>query len=494
LNETGDNANAAKVDSDSIFRIASLSKNVVLTSALTVANQSRSQSFLPRLTLDTLLRDVLPSFGLPKDDWEYGGSEITLSMLASESSGLPREGYQTDFNIVTDFSRASSVVIGNDWADASPDDVVENIKRRGLIFAPSQRPSYSNAGFSLLGFAVANYRNQLRDTNLTWSDVATDDILQPLNMTNSFFGSIPDALVPYISVPGTDNWVDLFIGPGYDPAGGMWSSANDLVKYIHDLWLKPEPELITAVQRRTVLQPRLWLSDGEQEVGPAWEITIVKPETSVFLPSPETDDPRYKIFGKSGDGGGSHSYIDIVPDLGYGIAVVSSEGAPPSANYTHIQPLSVALAAHDLLIPAFRAAYSSMLGAEYAGNYTLAGANSTTAANHALVELDGNILYLRNLVYNNVSALLRLDQTGWTDTDHAVFFSTPQGTGLIPSPIGDGQSFRMMIESTLCDYFDFDGYTDQNGWGLDRVKFVEGPDGMELHYPPLNAVLVRIKE
>ena len=72
--------------------------------------------------------------------------------------------------------------------------------------------------------AVANYHNLLGDTNYTWSEYATKSILESLNMTRSFFGAIPDDLLPNVGVPGGPNWVDLVIGPGYDPAGGMWVS------------------------------------------------------------------------------------------------------------------------------------------------------------------------------------------------------------------------------------------------------------------------------
>ena len=49
-----------------------------------------------------------------------------------------------------------------------------------------------------------------------------NEILAPLNMTHSFFGAIPDSLLPYIGVPGGPNWADLIVGLGYDPAAGMW--------------------------------------------------------------------------------------------------------------------------------------------------------------------------------------------------------------------------------------------------------------------------------
>lgn len=35
-------------------------------------------------------------------------------------------------------------------------------------------------------------------------------------------------------------------------------------------------------------------------------------------------------------------------------------------------------------------------------------------------------------------------------------------------------------------------YTDENGWSLDRIQFLEHANGtVELRYPPLNATLIR---
>jgi len=265
-----------RINGDTAFRIVSISKNIAAASALVVINQGSAQNNVPRLTLDTPLIDVLPSFKLSEKDWENGGSEITLSMLGTESSGLPREGYQTDFNEFSGLARASVSLIGDFWSSATPESVVQNVFQQGLVFAPSQRASYSNAGFNLLGYGIANYRNRLRNSSLSWSEVAIEDVLRPLNMSHSFFGPIPHQLKDNISVPNTVNWADLMIGDGYDPAVGMWSSTNDLVKYLYNVWLTPTPQLITLTQRRTVLQPRITLPDGVQELGFGWEISVVK--------------------------------------------------------------------------------------------------------------------------------------------------------------------------------------------------------------------------
>jgi hypothetical protein len=78
-------------------------------------------------------------------------------------------------------------------------------------------------------------------------------------------------------------------------------------------------------------------------------------------------------------------------------------------------------------------------------------------SNHALVEVDDNVLYLGKLVHGNVSALLRLNMLGWTPNDHARQYSTPKGAEPAPSGVGKGSNVRIFAEAATCDYMDFDG-------------------------------------
>lgn len=205
------------ITSDSIFRVASVTKNLAMASALILSHIANHT-----VTLDTPVRQLLPAFHLPTADWEDGGSEITLAMLASHMSGVTRESFSTDFNQILSTGKATASTIGHLWAAQTMQSVVEEIGKTGLMFKPGTRPAYSNAGIGILGAAVTSYHNKIRHDNLTWSQLVTQELLAPLNMTHSFFGPVPDSLVPAVTVPGGDNWADLIIGEGYNPAAGMW--------------------------------------------------------------------------------------------------------------------------------------------------------------------------------------------------------------------------------------------------------------------------------
>lgn len=475
MNETFLYGTGNNITSDSIFRINSISKNFAAFSALVVENLAKAQTNLPpdqEITLDTPVRKILPQFKLPEKDWNDGGRDITLRMLASHTSGMTREGYSTDFNMVLGTGKASAESIGAKWASSTPESILERAAKINLMFPPGLRAGYSNLGISILASASANYYNNITGSDLNWSELTMQEILAPLNMTHSILGPLPEKLLPDVGVPGSAHWADLVVGLGYDPAAGIWSSSNDLARYLHHIWLRPDPlPLITVAQRRRSLQPVATLPDGKQQVGPGWEIDLFEIPTSN---STSAMNRTYSTFGKAGDGGGWHSWIDVVPDLGYGVIVLSQMSG--DANYARIVPTTLKDMAQEHLIPAFAEALTSHLGQHFGGWYgdgqdggLIAdeiknnGTNSTT---YAKIELEEQILYLRDLVINGTSALEGLDRLGWTDTYQGRFFSTPAGVALTPADgagataeFGPGaQVFRMMGPGlSVCDWFDFDG-------------------------------------
>tara|TARA_R110002003_G_scaffold107_1_gene8939 strand:- start:3270 stop:4688 length:1419 start_codon:yes stop_codon:yes gene_type:complete len=464
------------------------------------------QHSCPGLTLDTPIRLLLPDFTLPEADWYDGGSEITLGMLASHTAGIPRESYSTGFNMVLSTGKADAVTIGAAWASATAGDVLEAIAKERLMFAPGQRAAYSNAGISILGSSVAAYYNNVTDSDLTWSQIATGELLEPLNMTHSFFGAVPQDLESFIGVPGGENWADLIIGEGYNPAAGMWSSANDLAKYLHAIWLSPSPDLITEYQRRRSLKPVATLPDGKQQVGPGWEIQLLTLNTTANTSLASTK--TYSIFGKSGDGGGWHSWLDVIPNLGYGIVVLSQ--ASGLEEYQGIAPTAIRDTVHEILAPAFAEALAARMAERFAGSYNMGqdtglladqvSLNATNRTTYAVLEVEDQILYLRSLVVNGSSALEAVDRLSWTSDTGPRYFSTEQGVVLEPAEgaaenaeFGDGAQVWRLIFPGLetCDWFDFDGYKDIRGWPLSKVVLIEGKEDVEMRYPPFDVVVSR---
>ena len=295
----------------------------------------------------------------------------------------------------------------------------------------------------------------------------------------------------------------------------MQSSANDLVKYLHGVWLQPQPLLVAPYQRRRALKPTINLPDGKQQVGPGWEIELLTTSTSSSSSNTSNTDSMktYTVYGKSGNGGGWQSWIDVVPNLGFGLVVLAQ--ASGMANYTSISQSQIHSEAHEILVPAFAEALSARMAERFAGSYSASRDSGITTdevgqgrtgntTTYARVEVEDQVLYLRELVVNGSSALEAVDRLGWTGDTGPRLFSTPQGVVLEPAEgageraeFGEGaQVFRMTFPGLeVCDYFDYDGYKGQNGWPLVKVVVLErereGGMVVELHYPPFDVVMSR---
>jgi hypothetical protein len=73
MNETESNETNYQVTSDSIFRIASVSKNFAMFSAIVAESKGKALAADIELTLDTPIRHILSDFSLPESDWKNGG-------------------------------------------------------------------------------------------------------------------------------------------------------------------------------------------------------------------------------------------------------------------------------------------------------------------------------------------------------------------------------------------------------------------------------------
>lgn len=239
------------------------------------------------------------------------------------------------------------------------------------------------------------------------------------------------------------------------------------------MWLQPFPSLITAFDRRGALRPVYSLPDGMQQVGPGWEISLRAENISSNATDPTTK--TYSIYGKSGSGGGWRSWIDVVPNLGYGLVILSQTAGLDG--YETLFPASLYGEVQDILIPAFAEALSKELEKRYAGVYAsgrdtgviadVVRGSGMNATSYARLEVDDQVLYMRELVINGSSALEAIDRLSWVGNGVGTpYFSRPAGVVLEPAggasevaKFGDGaQIFRMTAAGEeLCDWYDYDG-------------------------------------
>ncbi|NUR24972.1 MAG: beta-lactamase family protein [Catenulispora sp.] len=202
------------------FRIGSISKT--LTAVLLM--QLRDAG---KLALDDLLYRHLP--GTPV------GAGVTLRQLLAHSSGLQREP-------------------DGDWWERSDGGDIEKLLAEltpeKLALEPHHGYHYSNLAYGLLG-AVLH-----RVTGTDWATLVQQRLLTPLGMTRTSYHPSDPFAPGYVVHP----WLDtLREEPRTDtgamaPAGQLWSTAADLVKWAAFL-ADPDPAILDPATLREMTAP-----------------------------------------------------------------------------------------------------------------------------------------------------------------------------------------------------------------------------------------------
>lgn len=146
------------------------------------------------------------------------GTDITLRMLMSHSSGLVREP-----------------PVGNYFDPSEPSlaDTINSLNDTTLVYAPGTKVQYSNAGIAVVGYVLESMGGK------PFASLLKDNVLSKLGMTNSAFTpeanivrNLPAAFMnTYQGTPFTAPTFEL----GMAPAGSMYSTMNDLALFMDAL-------------------------------------------------------------------------------------------------------------------------------------------------------------------------------------------------------------------------------------------------------------------
>lgn len=202
-----------RYDAEALVEWGSVTKTVT-AAALTVALAERG---IPR---NTPARDLLPDV---PDDAIY-----TVDDLIGHRSGLPRvhEGMSTG-------------VVGDPYASVSDADLLRALRRTPT--APGER-DYSNLGYAVLGRLLEHVVQE------PWFTVAKWTVLAPLGVTSATLH--PEisrrTLLPSWRGRAREPW-SIGAGP-YAPAGGIWSTLPDLLRFGTGIG-RIEPDLLAWEHR-----------------------------------------------------------------------------------------------------------------------------------------------------------------------------------------------------------------------------------------------------
>lgn len=182
-------------------------------------------------------------------------------------------------------------------------DYFELIKDNKLQFAPGSQQQYSNAGYIVLGLIIE------RVTGQDYYTYVRENIFKPAGMTNTDSYEM-DAVIPNIATGYTHpegdekNWIsNIYSSPKRgSSAGGGYSTAEDLFKFIH------------ALRNGKILSPKY----------SAWMLTRDLPATDPQLPIKDGS------IGIAGGAPGINSVVDYDSKSG-NIVIVLCNLDPPAA-------------------------------------------------------------------------------------------------------------------------------------------------------------------
>jgi D-alanyl-D-alanine-carboxypeptidase/D-alanyl-D-alanine-endopeptidase len=173
---------AVPPDDRTLYEIGSITK--VFTSLLLADAVVRGE-----VTLETPIARLLPVDVVLPDS---AGERITLAMLATHTSGLPRIP-----------AEISAIDFLNPYARYDETDLWKTLRVVKLDFEPGTKASYSNLAAGLLGTLLA------RKAGMSFAELLTARITQPLGMTDTVLTTNAEQRARF--------------APGFTSAGLPWS-------------------------------------------------------------------------------------------------------------------------------------------------------------------------------------------------------------------------------------------------------------------------------
>ncbi|MCJ1310144.1 hypothetical protein MMC25_003805 [Agyrium rufum] len=343
---------------DTSFRIASCSKTFTVYALLL------QEDIHLDTPISTYFPELLESNGtvdwVIHPDWK----DITIGSLASQLSGLGRLTGDHDLAFdpielpdptsvglpVGEFDNPNVAHFFNPCGKSALDrkcnasDIIYIAKRHPPIFAPNERSTYSNIGFSLLGLVLE------RAVGKSYDEIIQRSVLDPLNMHDTGLVKPKDAqgIIPV----GSSDW-SLDLGAD-NPTGGIYSTPSDLSKYMRSILTSA---LLPISVTHAWMKPHSWTAAGLSAYGMPWEM---------FRSTKLTKDKRpIDIITKSGTLTGYYSMLALIPEFDIGLSVLVAGSRAP---HTELKEKVIAT-----LIPAMEDKMRFRAKMRYEGFYAAPG-------------------------------------------------------------------------------------------------------------------------
>ena len=302
-------ATKAPMDANTLVGIASNTKAFTAAALGLLVDEGK-------LRWDDKVSDYIPEFKMYDP---YVTAEFTVRDLLTHRSGLGLG--------------AGDLMMFPDSADFTIKDVIHNLRYFKPVSSFRSKYDYDNNLYLVAGEVVARISGQ------SWDDFVTSRLLKPLGMsrTATGFARLPDptnVIDAHGSVEGRVQVIQRDRNTLVGPAGGMYSSVNDLSKWALMLLGGPGAP---APLLKPGTQWELWSPQTIRPQGPG--PTPYNTHFSAYGLGWGLNDARgYKVVSHTGGEIGMVTKVTLVPELHLGIIVLTNQesGAAFTAVSAHI--------------------------------------------------------------------------------------------------------------------------------------------------------------
>ncbi|RAK81929.1 serine hydrolase domain-containing protein [Aspergillus fijiensis CBS 313.89] len=326
-----------KVDGDSIFRIASVSK--LFTTYAGMLSLAEGQWDLP-------LSKIYPGFAkyaaeaIDAPAWSINWDEITPWALASQSSGIPTQGgplMDLLWQYVTGQSTVSPITayglppentssLGPCYGSLEEalelcdgTNVIDSMGSRPPTFKPWWTPMYSDANFEMLALMISNI------TGKSISEIYQTEVFDSLNLSSTFSSPPTSNVTQARAVVAGPAAAGFYLEiPFTTPSGGIYSSTNDLATFGVSIL---NHTLLPETTTRKWMKPQTHTASLTASIGAPWEIVrVVSPTTGRV-----TD-----IYTKLGDSGYYGGIVALIPDYDAGFSILAASTSDQRSALTNV--------------------------------------------------------------------------------------------------------------------------------------------------------------
>lgn len=282
---------------------------------------------------------------------------------------------------------------------------------------PFSTPAYSNTAFAILGYVIENL------TGKSFSDAFDEYLAEPLDLKSTT--PLPPLDFDSTVVPTTMSLYNQTFGE-YPPAGGFFSSINDMTKIGRSIL---NSTLLTPAETGRWLKPQTFTSDVNVSFGAPWEIFRAPSQRVSYM------------YTKAGGLLQYASHIVLIPDYGVGFTVLA---AGPTSALATIQVNNLVV---EAFYPALDAAARAQAEVNFAGQYKYPDPEVNTSVTLGLDDRPG--LAVQQFILNGTNVLAA--------TKAAVASQTTLGN--LTADEGDDESGFLRLYPSGLEATDPDGVT-----------------------------------